>query len=416
MTTAVAARYGTVVVGSGHAGTQVATSLLAGGYDRGVAVLTDETVLPYDRPALSKTYLSGEHKFDDIVLREPGFWESPGIALRLGSAVVSVDPDRHEVATADGTRLGYGTLIWAAGGSARRLDVPGAELDGVHAVRGWEDARRLKDAARGAKSAVIVGGGYIGLESAAVLSALGVAVTVVEVAERLLARVTGAVVADHLYQRHNAAGVDFRLGVGVEEIVGDGVRATGVRLSSGETLFADIVLVGVGLVPNVDALARAGARVGNGVEVDEMGRTSLTDVFAVGDSSNFPIPLFGGRRVRLESVQNAVDQAKAVAAVLLGGTKPYDPVPWFWSHQYEVRLQTVGLLAGYDEFVVRGDPQSGRFSVIYLADSTILAIDAVNQAKDFLQGKSVVGSVFAGAREILANPSRGLKDVVGVAA
>jgi 3-phenylpropionate/trans-cinnamate dioxygenase ferredoxin reductase subunit len=413
MTAHLTARYGTIVVGSGHAGTQVASSLLAGGYDRGIAIITDENVLPYDRPALSKTYLSGEHDFEDIVLREPGFWESPGITLRLGSAVVSVDPDRHEVATADGARLGYGSLVWAAGGSARRLVVPGVELDGVHSVRGWEDARRLKDAATGAKSAVIVGGGYIGLESAAVLTALGVAVTVVEVAERLLARVTGAVVADHLFQRHTAAGVAFRLGVGVEEILGDGVRATGVRLSSGETLEADIVLVGVGLVPNVDALARAGAHVGNGVEVDEMGRTSLPDVFAVGDGCSFPIPLFGGRRVRLESVQNAVDQAKTVSGVLLGSTEPYAPVPWFWSHQYDVKLQTAGLLTGYEDFVVRGDPQTGRFSVVYLADSTIIAVDAVNQAKDFIQGKSVVGRCYTGPRETLADPTRRLKDVVG---
>jgi 3-phenylpropionate/trans-cinnamate dioxygenase ferredoxin reductase component len=406
------ARYGTVIVGGGHAGVQAVAALRAGGYDAGVALLSAEVVLPYDRPSLSKGYLEGELEFDEFLLRSSDFWDSPGFDIVHGATVVAVRPAERVVETADGRRYEYDSLIWAAGGEARKLAIPGAELAGVHTVRRFDDAERLRADAEGARSAVIIGGGYIGLETAASLTKRGHSVTVVEVVDRLLARVTSPVVADYFVQRHRAAGVDFRLGAGVEEIVGEAGHATAVRLSSGETLPADVVVVGVGLTPNLAVIAEAGATIGNGVETDEFCRTSLPDVYAIGDCVNFPIPLYDGQRVRLESVQNAVDQAKTVAAAILGDPQPYDPKPWFWSHQFEEKLQTVGLLTGYDELVVRGHPDERRFSVVYLKDSRIVAVDAVNLVKDFAHGKFIVGKVYDGSRKALADSSVGLKDLV----
>lgn len=410
------ARYGTVIVGGGHAGVQAAAALSTGGFEGGIAVLSAETVLPYDRPSLSKGYLYEGLADGDFLLRSPEFWEKPGLELILGATVVAVHPGQHLVETAEGDLYEYGSLIWAAGGEARRLSVPGADLSGIHTVRTLEDAQRVRDEAADARAAVIIGGGYIGLETAASLRNLGLAVTVIEVADRLLARVTSPVVADYFVDRHRARGVDFRLSTGVEEIVGEAGRATAVRLSNGEVLPADIVIVGVGLIPNIDAMATAEAVIGNGIEVDEFCRTSLSDVYAIGDCVSFPIPLYGGVRVRLESVQNAADQGKSVAAAILGSPQVYAPKPWFWSHQFEEKLQTVGLLTGYDELVVRGNPADGRFSVVYLKESQIVAIDAVNLVKDFAHGKIVVGSRYEGSRDSLADVSVGLKDLLTVPA
>lgn len=416
MTAEATARRGTIIVGGGHAGVRAAALLRSGGYQAPIAVLTDEVVLPYDRPSLSKGYLEGELAFNDFLLRSPDFWGASEVDLVSGSAVIALNADEHVLTTANGHRYGYDFLIWAAGGHARRLALPGADLAGVHTLRRFQDAERLRVEADRSKRAVIVGGGYIGLETAAALKKSGLAVTVIELADRLLARVASPVVAGHFLHRHRDAGVDFRLGAGVEEFVGKAGRVTAVRLSSGDTLPADLVVVGVGLVPEVGPIAKAGARIGNGVEVDAFCRTSLPDVFAIGDCASFPIPLYGGGRVRLESVQNAVDQAKTVAEAILGRAQPYDPVPWFWSNQFEERLQTVGLLTGYDELVVRGDPAAGGFSVIYLCDSRILAIDAVNSTKDFVQGKAIIGSLYAGPREALADSKIGLKSIVAAPA
>jgi 3-phenylpropionate/trans-cinnamate dioxygenase ferredoxin reductase component len=416
MTAEVQRRYGTVIVGGGHAGVQVVAALRAGGYDAGVVVLSDELALPYDRPTLSKGYLEGESEVEGFLLRSADFWESQGIDIVPGARVATVHPKERAVVTADGRRFEYESLIWAAGGEARTLAVPGSDLAGVHTVRRFDDAVRLRAEAGSATSAVIIGGGYIGLESAASLTKRGLSVTVVEAADQLLGRVTSPVVADYISERHAEAGVQFRIGVGVDEIVGESGRVNAVRLSSGETLPADIVVVGVGLVPNVAPILDAGADVGNGIEVDELCHTSLPDVYAIGDCVSFPIPLYGGQRVRLESVQNAVDQAKTVASAILGEAHPYGPVPWFWSHQFDEKLQTVGLLTGYDEVVVRGRPEERRFSVVYLKESRIVAVDAVNLVKDFAHGKHVIGMAYDGSREALADVSVGLKDLVLVKA
>lgn len=413
MTAELTRSYGTIIVGAGHAGSQAAASLLAGGYEAGIAVLSNETSLPYDRPSLSKAYLLGESEFDDILLRPSEFWNSPGLELILGAEAAAIDPAQRVVELHDGRRFGYESLIWAAGGTARRLTIPGSDLAGVHSVRGFGDTERLRNEAQDAASAVIVGGGYIGLESTAALRASNVDVTVIEVADRLLARVTGPVVAEHFQQQHRAAGVEFRMAASVIELLprAGSDRVGSVLLGTGEAVPADVVIVGVGLLPSISPIAAAGADVSNGIDVDANCRTSLPHVYAVGDCANFPIALYEGRSVRLESVQNAVDQAKIAAADILGEDVSYDPVPWFWSHQYDVRFQTVGLLNGYDDEVVRGDPASGHFSIVYLKDSVVLAVDAVNSPKEFAQAKKLVGHTLLASRDELADASTSLKDL-----
>lgn len=405
--------YDTLVVGAGHGGAQLAMSLAGTGHAGTIAVISDEPHAPYERPPLSKGFLTGKTAAEDLVFRSDAYWESTGVEFILDTEVVEVDAAERRVHTAGGESFGYTHLVWAAGGSARRLPVPGGDLDGVHTLRTRSDADRLKaELAAGARRAVIVGGGYIGLETAASLTAAGLSVTVVESLDRLLARVTGPAVSEYFAGLHRQSGVELLLGEGVVELSGVDGRVNAVRLASGREIPADVVVVGVGLVPNTGVLENAGAEVGNGIIVDEHCRTSLPGVYAIGDCANFPSIRAGGR-VRLESVQNAVDQAKLVAGeIATGASGPYDALPWFWSHQYGTRLQTAGLLTGYDDCVVRGDPDTGKFSVVYLRNRTVLAIDAVNTVRDFAQGKALVGAEYAGTREELADPARPLKDFV----
>lgn len=383
--------FGTVVVGAGHAGTQLVVSLRQGGYRDGIALVGREPVSPYDRPALSKAYLRGEVRHADIVLRSDDYWPAHGVTLMSGRTVVSVDPGARAVVLDDGRQLRYEHLVWAAGGSPRVLPVPGGDLDGVLSLRGLADADALRAAAATSRRAVIVGGGHVGLEVAAAFRGGGIDVTVVEVQERLLARVTGPEVSEFYAGLHRRAGVDIRLGASVVGIAHEGERARGVVLADGTVLPADVVVVGVGIAPTVEPLAAAGVSCGDGVDVDTTGRTGADGVYAIGDCANRPLPLTGGARVRLESVPNATNDAKQAADALLG-RPPRDPAtPWFWSHQYDVKLQTVGLVQGYDEAVVRGDVEAARFSVVYLRDGRIVALDCVNTVRDFSRGKHLVG-------------------------
>ncbi|MGM7775784.1 NAD(P)/FAD-dependent oxidoreductase [Arthrobacter sp. KNU-44] len=405
--------FDTLIVGAGHGGAQLALSLAGAGYAGSVAVISNEPYEPYERPPLSKGFLTGQTAAGDLDLRSRGYWESTGIEFILNTEVVRVDAAERRVWTAGGESIGYARLVWAAGGNARRLPVPGGDLEGVYTLRTRSDAERLKaELAAGARNAVIIGGGYIGLESAAALVAAGLSVTVVESMDRLLARVTGPAVSEYFAGLHQRSGVEVLLGQGVVELAGTNGRVNAVQLASGREIPADVVVVGVGLVPNTGVLEGAGAEAGNGIIVDEYCRTRLPGVYAIGDCANFPSARTGGR-LRLESVQNAVDQAKLVAAeIATGAPAPYDALPWFWSHQYGTRLQTAGLLTGYDDCVVRGDPGTGKFSAVYLQGRTVLAIDAVNTVRDFAQGKVLVGAEYAGTREELADPARPLKDVV----
>lgn len=401
-----------LIVGAGHAGAQAAILLRQLNYAGSVGVIGAETVMPYERPPLSKDYLAGEKPFERILLRPPAFWGERGIDMALGERVTAVDPMAHSVRTTAGRDIGYGKLIWAGGGAARPLSCPGASAMGLFTVRSHADADGLMALLPNARRFVVIGGGYIGLEAAAVLTKLGKQVTLVEAQNRLLSRTAGADISDFYAAEHRAHGVDVRLSAKVEAIETDADnRATGVRLEGGEILPADAVIVGIGIISEVAPLLLAGAVGGDGVDIDAYCRTSLEDVYAIGDCAAHENRFARGQRLRLESVQNANDQARTAVQHILGEPAPYEALPWFWSNQYDLKLQTVGLSIGHDQALVRGDPASRSFSVVYLREGHVIALDCVNQTKDYVQGRA---HILSGAKldlGQLADPAIPLKEV-----
>ncbi|MDX5986031.1 NAD(P)/FAD-dependent oxidoreductase [Sphingomonas echinoides] len=379
-----------LIVGAGHGGAQAAIALRQRKFEGTIAMLGDEPELPYERPPLSKEYLAGDKPFERLLIRPAAFWVDRDITLLPGQRVVSVDAPAHQVITADGATIGYRTLIWATGGAPRRLPCAGHDLSGVHGVRTRADVDRMIAELPAVTHAIVIGGGYIGLEAAAVLTKLGKPVTVLEAAPRVLARVAGEPLSHFYEAEHRAHGVDLRTGVTVESIVGQDGAASGVRLADGTVLPGNLVIVGIGIIPAVAPLLAAGADGGNGVSVDALCRTSLPDIFAIGDCAAHPNPYADGAVIRLESVQNANDQATTVAKLLTGEETPYDAVPWFWSNQYDLKLQTVGLSIGHDAVVLRGDVAARSFSVIYLKHGHVIALDCVNATRDYVQGRALV--------------------------
>ncbi|OHT20319.1 NAD(P)/FAD-dependent oxidoreductase [Edaphosphingomonas haloaromaticamans] len=401
--------YDVLIVGAGHGGAQAALTLRQQKFEGTIALLGDEPELPYERPPLSKDYFSGEKTFERILIRPAAFWEERNVDLLLGRRVVSVDPAAHRVTLADGSSLGYGKLIWATGGSPRRLTCTGHDVKGVHAVRTRADVDTMMGELATTNRVVVIGGGYIGLEAAAVLSKLGKQVTVLEALDRVLARVAGEPLSRFYEAEHRAHGVDVRLNVAVDCIVEKDGRAVGVRLADGTELPAEMVIVGIGIIPAIEPLIAAGAAGGNGVDVDGQCRTSLPDIFAIGDCAAHENGFAGGARIRLESVQNANDQATIVAKAIMGGDDVYSAVPWFWSNQYDLRLQTVGLSIGHDRIVMRGDPAERSFSIVYLKDGRVIALDCVNATKDYVQGRALVAGGIAPPLDQLADAGVQLK-------
>jgi len=404
--------YDVVIVGAGHAGAQAAVVLRQAKFAGTIAIVGEEPELPYERPPLSKEYLSGDKAFERILIRPPSFWDEREIRFLTGERVVAVDPDGHVAKTETGLAIGYGRLIWAAGGHPRRLTCSGHDLKGVHAVRTRADVDRLLTEIEAAHEVVVIGGGYIGLEAAAVLAKFGKHVTVVEAQERVLARVAGEALSRFYEAEHRAHGVTLLLGEGVACIEESDGMAVGVRLVGGRLLPAQIVIVGIGIVPAVGPLLAAGAAGGNGVTVDAQCRTTLPDVFAVGDCAAHPNRFAEGAVVRLESVQNANDQAAIAARTILGDVVAYDAVPWFWSNQYDLKLQTVGLSTGHDQTVLRGDPATRAFSIVYLREGRVIALDCVNAVRDYVQGRPLVSSGARIAAAALAVSGTALKDMV----
>lgn len=400
--------YDCLIVGSGHGGVQAAVSLRQHGFAGSIGLLSDDRDLPYERPPLSKDYLAGAKPFERILIRPPEFWATRNIDLLLGNEVTKLDATKKRVFCANGAAFGYGQLIWAAGGRPRKITCPGHDLRGIHSVRNRTDVDRIIDELASVQRVVVVGGGYIGLEAAAVLSKLGKAVVVVEAMDRVLARVAAEPLSRFYEKEHRDHGVDIRLTTGIESFVDDYGRLCGVRLTNGETLAADMAIVGIGILPCVDPLVAAGALGCNGVDIDDHCRTSLADVYAIGDCAR----MVCGHGLRIESVQNASDQATAVAKTLCGAPAPYSAVPWFWSNQYDLRLQTIGLSSGYDQTVVRGDPNERKFSVVYLRDGVVIALDCVNAVKDYVDGRSLVEGRARIAADILADKSITLKSLV----
>jgi 3-phenylpropionate/trans-cinnamate dioxygenase ferredoxin reductase subunit len=379
-----------VIVGAGHGGAQCAIALRQGEFSGTIAMIGREPEPPYERPPLSKEYFAREKTFDRLYIRPPQFWEEKGVDLILGTEVTAVDPAAKQLTLSDGTSFGYGTLVWAAGGDPRPLPIEGANLAGIHFVRTREDCDRLMgEIDGGVKQIAIVGGGYIGLEAAAVLTKLGCKVTLLEALPRILARVAGPELSAFYEKEHRDHGVDLRTGVVVDSFVGEG-RITGVKLGDGSVVPADAAIVGIGIVPSVGPLIAAGAAAGNGVDIDLFCRTSLPDVYAIGDCAAFAAEYAGGTVMRVESVQNANDMATCVAKQICGDAQPYHAFPWFWSNQYDLRLQTAGLSVGYDQTVVRGNPDDRAFSVVYLKGGKVIALDCVNMVKDYVQGRKLV--------------------------
>jgi 3-phenylpropionate/trans-cinnamate dioxygenase ferredoxin reductase component len=393
-----------LIVGGGHGGAQTAIALRQLGFAGSLAIVGGEPELPYERPPLSKDFLAGEKEFDRMLIRPPSFWAEREVRMLLGHKAVAVDAAAHVIVLADGARLSYGSLIWAAGGTPHALACPGGER--AHTIRSHADVRRILAALPGAERIAVIGGGYIGLEAAAVLTRLGKKVTLLEALDRVLARVAGAPLSRFYEAEHRARGVDLRTNATVEAIAGNGVR-----LVSGELVPADLVIAGIGIAAAVEPLRAAGASGTNGVDVDGHCRISLPDIYAVGDCAAHVNRFAGAARIRLESVQNAHDQAITAAKAVLGLPEPYDAIPWFWSNQYDLKLQTVGLLHGHDALVLRGDPAARSFSVVYLRDGRVIALDCVNAVKDYVQGRRLILDGAAPDKARLADVSVPLKEL-----
>jgi 3-phenylpropionate/trans-cinnamate dioxygenase ferredoxin reductase component len=401
-----------VIVGAGHGGAQAAMALRQNGFAGSIRMIGRESEPPYERPPLSKEYLARDKPFERLYIRPLQFWADKQIDLMLGSEVLAVDAEAKTVTLGDGESVAYGSLIWATGGDPRRLTCAGADLVGVHAVRTRADVdQMMRELDAGARRAVVIGGGYIGLEAAAVLIKLGCAVTLLEALPRVLARVAGEPLSAFFEAEHRAHGVDLHTGAMVDYIVGAEGRVTGVQLADGNVLPADLVIVGIGIVPAVAPLLAAGAEGGNGVMVDDVCRTSLPDIYAIGDCAAHTSAFAEGAVIRLESVQNANDMATTAAKAICGAPAAYYATPWFWSNQYDLKLQTVGLSTGHDAAVLRGDPATRSFSVIYLKAGRVIALDCVNMVKDYVQGRKLVEAGAHIAPELLADAAVPLKEM-----
>lgn len=376
---------GVVIAGAGHAGFQAAASLRAEGYEDAIRLVGDEPWLPYQRPPLSKAFMIGKQDIEATALRPEEFYAAHKIDLLMGERIAAIDPSRSCVKLESGSELAYDSLVLATGARNRLLPVKGAELDGVCYLRTREEAEEIRERLEQAESVVVIGGGFIGLELAAAAAESGKQVAVVEAQARLMARAVAPILSEFFLDLHSVHGVRFALDASVVEI------ASEVVLRDGTVYPADLVLVGIGVVPNMELAASAGLAVANGIVVDEQLRTGADNIFAVGDCADHP-NRFAGGRARLESVQNAVDQARCVAATIAGKPHTYDAVPWFWTDQFDAKLQMVGLAQGCDMAITRGDPESRKFSVCHFKEGRLMAIDSVNRPADHMAGRKLLAS------------------------
>jgi len=401
-----------VIVGAGQAGCEAAMELRRQKYSGQIVLIGDEPHPPYRRPPLSKQYLAGNAGEDELWVLPPERLMEMNIEMRLGQGAARIERHDRCVILDNGERLPFDALILATGGHARPLPVPGADAEGVYLFRTMDDAERVRAAVRPGQHAVIVGGGFIGLETASVLRGLGLDVTVLEAAPRVLARVTSPKVSAFFERVHRESGVEIRTGhalMGITPLVGGGLA---LELAGGDALSADLVIAGIGLIPNTALAEVAGLEVNNGIVVDEYGRTSDPHMFAAGDCTWHPNPSLG-RRLRLESLQNAMAQARCVARNVLGQAQVYDAMPWFWSDQYDLKLQMVGIAEGYDQCVLRGDVDNGRdFSAFYLKDGHLLAADVVSRPQEFMIARKLVGTDVRLSPEHLMDETRPLRELL----
>ncbi len=377
----------TIIAGAGHAGGQTAISLRQCGYEGRIIVCGAEGVPPYQRPPLSKKYLSGELAPERVFLRPESFYSSNGIELRPGSAIREIAPAQGTVTLEDGEPLAFTDLVIATGSRPRRLDAPGADLGNVFHLRSLEDAGAIRSAFQAGRRLVVVGGGYIGLEIASTAKGLGLDVCVIEAADRILGRVTAPEMSDYYARAHRSRGIDVRLSTAVRSFEGTGfVESVDC---DGESIPADVVVIGIGVVPETELAAAAGIRCDDGIVVDERCATSAGHVYAVGDCTRHPNSILG-RTLRLESVHNALEQARTAASNIAGTPSKYEQVPWFWSDQFDLKLQMVGLSQGYDTIVRRGSMDADDFAMFYLRDGVLIAVDAVNRPREFMACRKLV--------------------------
>jgi 3-phenylpropionate/trans-cinnamate dioxygenase ferredoxin reductase component len=396
-----------LIVGAGHAGFQVAASLRQAGYKDRVAIINDEAHLPYQRPPLSKAYLKGTGGPDTLMFRPQKFYDDQHIEL-ISDRAVAIDRAARKLKLASGTALDYGHLVLATGARNRLLDIPNAKLPNVRYLRILDDSEDLRARLKSSKRVVVIGAGFIGLEFAATARIKGLEVDVLELASRVMARAVTAEVSDYFQKRHAEAGVRIHLGVMATSIEADGDTITGVSLSDGRHIPADLVVVGVGVLPNIELAAEAGLPTASGIIVNDRLLTADPAISAIGDCALFESPRFGGS-LRLESVQNATDHARCVAARLTGDDKPYDGQPWFWSDQADDKLQIAGLTTGYDQVVMRGDPAQKAFSAFCYRAGKLVGIESVNRAGDHMFGRRFLGMDRQLAPEQAADPSYDLK-------
>lgn len=403
-----------VIVGASYAGLQIGISARAAGFSEPILLLGEEPEPPYQRPPLSKGFVNGTVAESALPLRPPQFLEAQRIALRVNTRVTAIDRTARRVETAGGERIAYGALALAVGCRARLLPAPGAELDGVLYLRTLADARAIRDRIGDAQAALVVGGGFIGLEIAASLKQLGREVTVIESLDRLLARAVPPRLSEFFAQAHARRGVRIRTNTTVARLDGEGGRVRSATLSDGSTVAADLVVVGIGVHPNSEIAQSAGLACDNGIVVDRFARTSDPAIVAAGDCTQHPNRFFGGP-VRLESVQNALDQGKTAGGTLAGEQKPYDAVPWFWSDQFELKLQMVGSSGGHDLAVVRGAIEEERFSLFYFRAGALIGIDSVNRAADHMAGRNLIPGGVALTPDQAADPAFDLAALVKAA-
>src|ERR1700723_2749743 len=378
-----------LIVGAGHAGFQLATSLRQHGFGGRIGLINDEAHLPYQRPPLSKAYLKGEGRPDSLMFRPDKFYRDQNIEL-MADRAVSIDRGARRLLLATGASLDYGHLVLAIGARNRLLDIPNANLKDVLYLRTLDESEALRQRIISGQRVVVIGAGFIGLEFAATARAKGLEVDVAELGARVMARAVTAEISQFFQDRHTAAGIRIHLGVQATSIESDGADVTGVSLSDGRHVPADLVVVGVGVLPNIELAAQAGLSVAAGIIVNEQLLTSDPDISAVGDCALFASPRFGGS-LRLESVQNATDHARCVAARLTGDAKTYDGLPWFWSDQGDDKLQIAGLTTGYDRVMVRGDPAQKSFSAFCYKAGRLVGVESVNRASDHVFGRKILG-------------------------
>jgi 3-phenylpropionate/trans-cinnamate dioxygenase ferredoxin reductase subunit len=397
-----------IIIGASHAGAQLCVSLRQGGWGGRITVIGDEADLPYHRPPLSKDFLSGDKVIEEIFLRPASVYENADVTLSLGTRVTGIDRVSKSISIETGETLSYDKLVLATGARVRHLPILGADLGGVFYLRNTKDVRGIKDSVEEGRRAVIIGGGYIGLETAASLRKQGMEVTVLEAMPRILQRVTAPELSRFYKRVHCEEGVNIFEGVMASELRKDN-QALSVHTSCGQSFQADMVIVGIGVIPNVELADAAGLDVGNGIEVNEFCQSSDPDIYAAGDVTWHFNPLYK-RHIRLESVPNATEQAKTVASHINGNPKPYSSLPWFWSDQFDLKLQIAGLSEGYDDIVIRGDIKTGRsFAAFYFKGEILLAVDAVNSPREFMFTKRALSKGLQVDKGKLANAQIDLK-------